>query len=85
MGGVLDVRLGADAPRAIARRFAWFAWGAYVVLLATGVWNLLAIGVGSASDEYLTTLFVKLGLVAVSLSGLAALGALFLGVVLRGG
>jgi putative copper export protein len=98
--------LGTDAPRTVARRFALFAWGAYAVLLATGVWNLFAVEVGSASDEYLTTLFVKLGLVAVSgiaaaahalarsraliaaggaLSGLAALGALFLGIVLRGG
>ena len=97
--------LGADAPRAVARRFALLAWGAFVVLLATGVWNLFAVEVGSASDAYLTTLFVKLGLVAVSgiaaaahalarsraliaaggaLSGLAALGALFLGVMLRG-
>ena len=97
--------LGADAPRAVARRFALLAWGAFVVLLVTGVWNLFAVEVGSASDAYLTTLFVKLGLVTVSgiaaaahalarsraliaaggaLSGLAALGALFLGVMLRG-
>ena len=98
--------LGADAPRTVARRFAVFAWAAYAVLLATGVWNLFAVEVGSASDEYLRTLFVKLALVAVSgiaaaahalarsraliaaggaLSGLAALGALLLGIVLRGG
>lgn len=97
--------LGADAPRTVARRFSLLAWGAYVVLLATGVWNLFAVEVGSASDAYLTTLFVKLTLVAVSgiaaaahalarsraliaaggaFGGLAALGALFLGVMLRG-
>lgn len=97
--------LGTDAPRTLARRFAWFAWGAYAVLVATGVWNLFAIEVGGATDEYLVTLFVKLGLVAVSgiaaathalarsraliaaggaVSGVAALGALFLGVLLRG-
>ena len=97
---------GPDAPRTVARRFAALAWAAYAVLLATGVWNLFAVEVGSASDAYLTTLFVKLALVALSgiaaaahalarsraliaaggaLSGLAALGALLLGIVLRGG
>ena len=97
--------MGAEAPRAVARRFAVLAWGSFAVLVATGVWNLLAIELGAATDEYLVTLFVKLGLVIVSgiaaaahafahrraaiaaggaLAGLAALGALFLGVLLRG-
>ena len=39
-------------------------------MVATGIWNLFAINAGSASDEYLTTLMVKLLLVAVS--GIAA-------------
>lgn len=98
--------LGAEAPRVVARRFAGFAWGAFAVLVATGIWNLFEIRVGAATGEYLTTLMVKLGLVAVSgiaaawhalgatrlalalggaLSGASALGALFLGVLLRGG
>lgn len=106
VAGLLPVLrgLGPDAPRLAARRFAVFAWGAYVVLVATGIWNLLEIHIGDAGGEYLTTLAVKLGLVLASgvaaawhalassrialaaggaLSGLTALGALFLGVLLR--
>jgi putative copper export protein len=105
--GLLPVlrSLGPDAPRLAARRFNLIAWGAYAVLVATGVWNLLAVHVEDASGEYLTTLAVKLGLVLLSgiaagwhalassrlapamggaLSGVAALGALFFGVALRG-
>jgi putative copper export protein len=61
---------GPEATRAAARRFNVVAWSAFVVLLATGIWNLLAIHVGDASDEYLVTLFVKL--VAVAVSGVGA-------------
>ncbi len=61
---------GPDVPRTAARRFAILAWGAFAVVVATGIWNLYAINAGSASDKYLTTLMVKLGLVAVS--GIAA-------------
>jgi hypothetical protein len=39
--------------------------------VATGVWNLVAVEVGDASDEYLVTLFVKLAAVAVSGVGAA--------------
>ncbi len=96
---------GPDVPRAAARRFAVFAWGSFAVVVATGIWNLFAINAGSASNAYLTTLMVKLLLVALSgiaaaahavarrrsviaaggaVAGLAALGALFLGVLLHG-
>ena len=90
--------LGADATRAAARRFNVIAWPAFAVLFVTGVWNLLEVHVGDASDEYLVTLALKL--VAVALSGVGAavhiidrskaalavgaVAALFLGVVLHG-
>jgi len=61
---------GPDATRAAARRFNVVAWSAFAVLLATGIWNLFAIHVGDASDEYLVTLFVKL--LAVAVSGVGA-------------
>jgi putative copper export protein len=63
---------GVDATRAVARRFQYVAWPAFALLLGTGLWNLFAVHVGDASSSYLTTLFVKLLLVAVS--GLAAFG-----------
>ena len=61
---------GTDVARAAARRFQQAAWPAYGLLLATGIWNLLEIHVGSLEGRYYTTLLAKLGLVA--LSGVAA-------------
>jgi putative copper export protein len=63
---------GVEAVRAVARRFQQIAWPAFVLLLATGVWNLIEVKVGDASSSYLATLFAKLVLVAIS--GVAAAG-----------
>jgi putative copper export protein len=97
-------RLSPDAPRVVARRFNAIAWVAFAVLIATGIWNVVAIA-PDWSSSYGTTLIVKLVVVAASgltaavharshsrarlavfgaLSGLTALGALFLGVLLAG-
>jgi putative copper export protein len=97
-------RLSPDAPRVVARRFNAIAWVAFAVLIATGIWNIVAID-PDWSSSYGTTLIVKLVVVAASgltaavharshsraglavfgaLSGLTALGALFLGVLLAG-
>ena len=65
-----DPEVARARIRAVAQRFQIAAWSAYAVLLATGVWNLLALHVGDQSTEWLTTLFVKLFCVAGS--GLAA-------------
>ncbi len=73
LGGVVPVvRRGAppETVRAVARQFQRFAWPAYALLVATGIWNLVAIKVGDQSGAYLATLMVKLALVA--LSGIAA-------------
>lgn len=98
-------RLSPDVPRVVARRFNAIAWVAFAVLVATGIWNIVAIG-PDWSGAYGTTLIVKLVVVAASgltaalhararsraslavfgaLSGLSALGALFLGVLLVAG
>jgi putative copper export protein len=95
---------GADVPRAAANAFNRVAWPAFAVLVATGVWNVVAIGDGGASYQH--TLWVKYALVAASgltawlhavarsraalavfgaLTGLTALGALFVGMMLSGG
>jgi putative copper export protein len=36
-------RLGAEIPRAAARRFNQVAWPAFAVLIVTGVWNVIAV------------------------------------------
>jgi putative copper export protein len=95
---------GATVTKAAANRFNQVAWPAFAVLIATGVWNVIA---ESAKDHggYQVTLMVKLTVVAISgitaflhararstaglavfgaLTGLSALAALFLGVLLAG-
>jgi putative copper export protein len=54
-----------DAPRLVARRFNRIAWVAFAVLVATGIWNILAIDL-TWSSEYGVTLTVKLVVVVVS-------------------
>lgn len=96
-------RAAPEAAGAAARQFARVAWPAYAVLVATGVWNLAAVG-GTADGDYRRTLVVKLAVVVLSgatalvharatsprglavsgaATGLTALLALFLGVLLR--
>jgi putative copper export protein len=61
---------GRDVVRGVARAFQRIAWPAFAVLIATGVWNLVAIDAAQRSRGWWTTLLVKLTLVATS--GLAA-------------
>lgn len=96
--------LGAQVTTTAARRFNQVAWPAFAVLVATGVWNIMAES-GKDTGHYRTTLIVKLAVVAVSgitaflhararttaglavfgaLTGVSALAALFLGVLLAG-
>jgi putative copper export protein len=95
---------GADVPRSAARAFNTIAWPAFGVLVATGVWNVVAES-DRDHGSYRTTLIVKLAVVALSgvaaylhavsksrrglaasgaLTGLSALAALLLGVMLAG-
>jgi len=63
-------RLGPHAAASAARRLNPVAWGAFVLLIATGMWNLEAVHVFSQSPDYQRTVYLKLGVVAIS--GLAA-------------
>jgi len=97
-------RLGAEIPRAAARRFNQVAWPAFAVLVITGIWNIAAVH-AQIHGSYETTLVVKLIVVVISgvtaalharaqsprwiavfgaLTGLSALAALFLGILLAG-
>ena len=60
-------RFGADAPGVVARRFNQVAWTAFVILIVTGIWNIVAVrSQVSGSASYRTTLIVKLAVVVVS-------------------
>lgn len=95
---------GVDVPRAAANAFNRIAWPAFVVLILTGIWNVVAVQ-DDDHGSYRTTLIVKLIVVAASgltawlhaeakskvglavfgaLTGVTALGALFLGILLAG-
>jgi putative copper export protein len=97
-------RLGAELPRAAARRFNLIAWPAFGVLVITGIWNIAAVR-SQIHGSYETTLVVKLIVVVISgltaalhararsapwvavygaLTGISALAALFLGILLAG-
>jgi len=58
-------RLGAEIPRAAARRFNQVAWPAFAILVITGVWNIIAVR-SQINGSYETTLVVKLTVVAIS-------------------
>ena len=62
-------KLRDDAPRLVGRAFARLSWPAYAVLLATGIWNVLAVANGQGA-AWQALLGVKIALVV--LAGLAA-------------
>jgi putative copper export protein len=66
MGPLRRIAPAAIAPA--ARTFAWVAWPAFGVLVATGIW--LIAGADKQGDAYRTTLMVKM--VFVVLSGVGA-------------
>ncbi|HET6795305.1 MAG TPA: hypothetical protein VFH45_12710 [Acidimicrobiales bacterium] len=80
--------VGPDATSAAARGFARLAWPAYLLLVGTGVWNVVAVHAFSKKGGYDVTTQVKIGVVllagisayahqrATSRQGLAVWGAL---------
>ncbi len=70
-GLVPDLRRGGpEVVKLAARKFARLAWPAYVVLVATGIWNLIADDPAHEQGGWRLVLWCKIGLVA--LSGVAA-------------
>jgi putative copper export protein len=94
---------GATVPKAAANAFNRVAWPAFALLVATGIWNVIAEG--DQGSDYQHTLSLKYVLVLASgvtaflhmraasrramavygaLTGLTALAALFVGIMLAG-
>lgn len=57
--------LGEEAPRRMARAFARISWPAYVVLVATGFWNVSAVGKGQP-PSWKVVLGVKIAVVVLA-------------------
>jgi putative copper export protein len=65
--------LRREAPGALApaaRQFARLAWPAYIVLVATGIWNIAAVHPSSQGAAWQTVLAIKI--VVALTSGLTA-------------
>ncbi len=62
-------RAGPDAPRSLARAFARVQWPAYALVVATGVWNVVAAP-GGQTGAWQAVLGAKIAVVL-----LAGLGA----------
>lgn len=63
--------ISTEAPGVLARAFARLSWPAYGVLLATGIWNVAAVGTAHHPTAWQVVLGVKIGVVL--LAGAAAL------------
>ena len=73
LAGVVPVlrRHAPDTTKLVARAFARLAWPAFAVLVATGVWNLVAVDVGATDTAYQVTVFVKITLSLVAATAVA--------------
>ncbi len=52
--------------KVIARAYNRVAWPAFALLVATGIWNLVAVEVGNTTTEYQVTVFLHVALAALS-------------------
>lgn len=70
-GLVVTLRgISYDAPGKVARAFARLSWPAYWLLIATGVWNYLAINHAEATTSWHVVFGVKM--LSVVVAGLGA-------------
>lgn len=68
LGGLVPTvrSFGGDATAKVARAFARVAWPAFVVLVGTGVWNVIAMGNGNGNHDWQAVLGVKIAVVVVA-------------------
>ncbi len=59
-------QIGGDAPKVLARAFARMAWPAFVVLVATGIWNVTAVHYASQDAAWKAVLMGKIAVVVVA-------------------
>ena len=66
---------GGTVSRDAARAWNRVGWGAFALVVATGIWNLFEVSLGDRPTSYQVTVFVKLLVVAIA-GGAAAVHAL---------
>jgi putative copper export protein len=97
-------KVNPDLPKIVAKKFGKIAWSAYLLLIISGIWNMIALPKNPPSN-YSMVLGFKMAIVILSggaaylharakdskklaiwgsISGLTALLALYLGVLLSG-
>ena len=59
-------QIGGDAPKVLARAFARMAWPAFLVLIATGIWNVTAVHYSSQSSAWKAVLMAKIVIVLIA-------------------
>lgn len=59
-------RSASEATKPVAQAFARLAWPAFAVTVATGLWNLMAVDITTASSAYQGTLMVKIAFAIAS-------------------
>jgi putative copper export protein len=57
---------GPEVTAAAARRFSQLAWPAFAVLVATGLWNVAAVGFSKQTTAWQIVFGVKIAVVVVS-------------------
>jgi putative copper export protein len=63
--------IGGDAPTRIARAFARLAWPAFLVLVATGIWNITADDPSTKTSAWKVVLGVKIAVVVLAAAAAA--------------
>ena len=68
LGGLVPTvrRTAPDALTAVARQFARLAWPGYVLLLGTGVWNVVATNSHHQTSAWKAVLSVKIAVALLS-------------------
>jgi hypothetical protein len=59
-------QIGGDAPNILARAFARMAWPAFVLLVATGIWNVVAVHYANQDAAWKAVLMAKIAVVLVA-------------------
>ncbi len=55
-----------EATKPVAQAFARLAWPAFVVLVITGIWNIMAIDITSTSSAYQATVMAHIAIAAAA-------------------